>query len=32
MVVNHTNYVVKETVANIAMELSDLKGIKKCKL
>jgi transcriptional regulator with XRE-family HTH domain len=29
MVVNHTNYVVKETVANIAMELSDLKGSKK---
>jgi hypothetical protein len=32
MVVSHANYVVKETVTNIAMELSDLKGIKKCKL
>jgi transcriptional regulator with XRE-family HTH domain len=32
MVVGHTNYVVKETVANIAMELSDLKGIKTHKL
>jgi transcriptional regulator with XRE-family HTH domain len=32
MVVSHTNYVVKETVANIAMELSDLKSVKKNKL
>jgi transcriptional regulator with XRE-family HTH domain len=32
MVVSHTDYVVKETVANIALELSDLKGIKKDKL
>jgi transcriptional regulator with XRE-family HTH domain len=32
MVVSHINYVVKETVANIAMELSDLKGVKKNKL
>jgi plasmid maintenance system antidote protein VapI len=32
MVVNHSNYVVKETVANIAIELSDLKSVMKNKL